>query len=146
MFLGEFEHSIDDKGRLTIPAKFRDELESGIIITRGLDGCLWAYPRSEWENITEKIRGELPSNTPAGRNFARFFFSSAFDSIPDRQGRVLIPQNLRSYADIQNETVVIGVMNRVEIWNPARWTEVFSKVEEDPETMVAQMHELGFQI
>jgi MraZ protein len=143
MFLGEFEHSIDDKGRLTIPAKFRDELESGIVITRGLDGCLWAYPRSEWETLTEKMLRELPSNTPAGRNFARFFFSSAVDSIPDRQGRVLIPQNLRTYADIQNETVVIGVMNRVEIWSPARWVETFTKIEENPEAIATQLHELG---
>lgn len=146
MFLGEFEHSIDDKGRLTIPAKFRDELESGIIVTRGFDGCLWAYPRAEWERITDKIREEIPSTTPAGRNFARFFFSNAFDSIPDRQGRVLIPQNLRTYADILNETIIIGVMNRVEIWNPQRWAEVFSKVEEDPETIANQLHELGIKL
>jgi MraZ protein len=146
MFLGEFEHSVDDKGRLTIPAKFRDELESGIVVTRGFDGCLWAYPRAEWERITEKIRLEVPSTTPAGRNFARFFFSSAFDSIPDRQGRVLIPQNLRSYAGIQNETIVIGVMSRVEIWNPQKWAETFAKVEEDPEAIAAQLHELGISL
>jgi MraZ protein len=145
MFLGEFSHTIDDKGRLTIPAKFRDELESGVVVTRGIDGCLWAYPRSEWENLAERI-SQIPSTNPAVRNFVRFMFSSASDSIPDRQGRVIIPQNLREYAHIQNEATVIGVMNRVEIWQPLRWTEVFSKVEEDPETMVAQMQELGFQI
>ena len=146
MFLGEFSHTIDDKGRLTIPAKFRDELESGIVITRGIDaGCLWAYPRSEWENFAEKL-SQIPATSQAVRNFVRFFFSSASDSIPDRQGRVIIPQNLREYANIQSEATVIGVMNRVEIWEPAKWTEVFSKVEADPETMVAQMQELGFQI
>ena len=145
MFLGEFEHAIDDKGRLTIPAKFRNELESGVVITRGLDGCLWAYPRLEWEILAEKI-SKMPTTNPAARNFARFMFSSAFDSIPDRQGRVLIPQNLRTYGQIQSETVVIGVMNRLEIWNPTRWTEVFAKVEEDPEAIVAQLHELGIEI
>jgi MraZ protein len=145
MFLGEFSHTIDDKGRLTIPAKFRDELESGIVVTRGIDGCIWAYPRAEWENLAEKI-SQTPSTNRAVRNFVRFMFSSASDSIPDRQGRVIIPQNLREHAHIQNEATVIGVMNRVEIWQPLRWTEVFSKVEEDPEAMIAQMQELGFQI
>ena len=145
MFVGEFSHTIDDKGRLTIPAKFRDELEGGVIVTRGLDGCLWAYPRYEWEKLAEKI-SQQPSTNQAVRNFVRFMFSSAFDSIPDRQGRVIIPQNLRNYADIQSEATVIGVMNRVEIWKPATWTEVFSKVEEDPEAIVAQLHELGFEI
>ena len=92
MFLGEFEHTIDGKGRLTIPAKFRDELASGVVVTRGLDGCLWAYSRSEWEKLSEKI-SQLPTTNPAARNFARFMFSSAFDSIPDRQGRVLVPRD-----------------------------------------------------
>ena len=145
MFVGEFSHTIDDKGRLTIPAKFRDELEGGVVITRGLDGCLWAYPRYEWEKLAEKI-SQQPSTNRAVRNFVRFMFSSAFDSIPDRQGRVIIPQNLREYASIENEATVIGVMNRVEIWKPDTWTDVFSKVEEDPEAIVAQLHELGFEI
>jgi len=142
MFLGEFEHTIDDKGRLTIPAKFRDELESGVVITRGLDGCLWAYGRSEWETLAEKI-AQMPTTNPAARNFARFMFSGAFDSIPDRQGRIIVPQNLRSYADIQNETIIIGVMNRLEIWNPAKWSEVMNAVEEEPEAIVAQLQDLG---
>ncbi len=142
MFLGEFNHTIDDKGRLTIPAKFRDELESGVVITRGLDGCLWAYGRSEWETLAEKI-AKLPTTNPAARNFSRFVFSSAFDSIPDRQGRILLPQNLRDYASIQNETIVIGVKNKLEIWNPAKWSEVVTAVEQDTEAIVAQLQDLG---
>jgi MraZ protein len=142
MFLGEFAHNIDDKGRLTIPAKFRDELEGGVVITRGLDGCLWAYSRVEWEKLAEKIAA-MPTTNLAARNFGRFMFSSAFDSVPDRQGRVLVPQNLREYAGITGETVVIGVMNRVELWNPAKWSEVVSAVEEDPEAIVAQLQDLG---
>ncbi|MBN1218766.1 MAG: division/cell wall cluster transcriptional repressor MraZ [Anaerolineae bacterium] len=142
MFLGEYEHTIDDKGRLTIPAKFRDELEGGVVITRGLDGCLWAFSRSEWEVMSEKIR-QLPTTNPVARNFARFMFSSASDSVPDRQGRVLLPQNLRTYAGIESETVVIGVMNRVEIWNPAKWSLVVGQVEEDPEALAAQLQDLG---
>ena len=142
MFLGEFEHTIDGKGRLTIPAKFRDELASGVVVTRGLDGCLWAYSRSEWETLAEKI-SQLPTTNPNARNFARFMFSSAFDSIPDRQGRVLIPQNLRDYAGIDSETIVIGVMNRVEIWNPNKWSSVITEVESDPDTFVLQLEDLG---
>lgn len=142
MFLGEFEHTIDGKGRLTIPAKFRDELESGVIVTRGLDGCLWAYNRAEWEKLAEKI-ASMPTTNPAARNFARFMFSSAFDSIPDRQGRILIPQNLREYSGIESETVVIGVMNRVEIWNPQKWADVVTNVEADPEQFVTQLQDLG---
>ena len=142
MFLGEFSHTIDDKGRLTIPAKFRDELESGVVITRGLDGCLWAYGRSEWEALAEKI-AKLPTTNPAARNFSRFVFSSAFDSIPDRQGRILLPQNLRDYAGIQNETIVIGVKNKLEIWNPAKWSEVVTAVEQDTEAIVNQLQDLG---
>jgi MraZ protein len=142
MFLGEYSHTIDDKGRLTIPARCRDELESGVVITRGLDGCLWAYGRSEWEALAEKI-AQLPTTNPAARNFARFMFSSAFDSIPDRQGRILLPQNLRDYAEIQNETVIIGVKNKLEIWNPTRWGAVVTQVEQDTEAIVAQLQDLG---
>jgi MraZ protein len=142
MFLGEFSHTIDDKGRLTIPAKFRDELESGVVITRGLDGCLWAYGRSEWETLAEKI-AKLPTTNTAARNFSRFVFSSAFDSIPDRQGRILLPQNLRDYAGIQNETIIIGVKSKLEIWNPAKWSDVVTAVEQDTEAIVAQLQDLG---
>ena len=142
MFLGEFAHTIDDKGRLTIPAKFRDDLASGVVITRGLDGCLWAYSRSEWEVLAEKI-SRLPTTNPAARNFSRFMFANAFDSIPDRQGRVLIPQNLRDYANIESDTIIIGVMNRLELWNPGQWGQVMAAVEEDPEAIVAQLQDLG---
>lgn len=142
MFLGEFSHTIDDKGRLTIPAKFRDELESGVVITRGLDGCLWAYGRSEWDTLADKI-AQLPSTNPAARNFARFMFSIASDSIPDRQGRILLPQKLRDYAQIQDETIIIGVKNKLEIWSPAKWEEVVTKVEAATEDMAAQLQDLG---
>ncbi len=142
MFLGEYSHTIDDKGRLTIPAKFRDELESGVVITRGLDGCLWAYGRSEWEIIAEKV-AQLPSTDPVARDFARFMFSGAFDSIPDRQGRILLPQKLRDYAKIEDETIIIGINNKLEIWSPARWDEVVTRVEQAADDMAAQLRGLG---
>jgi MraZ protein len=142
MFLGQYSHTIDDKGRLTIPAKFRDELESGVVITRGLDGCLWAYSRTEWDELSEKLR-KLPSTNQAVRNYVRFVSSNAFDSIPDRQGRVLLPPELRDFAGIQNETVIIGVMNKLEIWNPEKWSQVVKEVESDPDGIVAQLQEWG---
>ena len=107
MFLGEFEHTIDGKGRLTVPAKFRDELASGVVVTRGLDGCLWAYSRSEWESLAEKI-SKLPTTNPNARNFARFMFSSAFDSIPDRQGRVVGGAVPRASDPVDDDVVVEG--------------------------------------
>ncbi len=141
MFLGNYEHTIDDKGRLTIPSKFRDELEGGVVVTRGLDGCLWAFSRLEWEVLADKI-SKLPTTNRAARDFARFMFSNASDSIPDRQGRVLIPQSLREFAGIENETILIGVMNRVEIWSPAKWADVSTRVQQDEEALVSQLEDL----
>lgn len=146
MFLGQYSHTVDDKGRLTIPSRFRAELEGGVVITRGLDGCLWAYPRSEWDRQVEAINALPTTTNAAARNFVRFFFSNASDSVPDRQGRVLIPQNLRDHAAITNETVVVGVNNRVEIWNPERWSEVFNKVEADPDAMMSQLQDMGISL
>lgn len=146
MFLGQYSHTVDDKGRLTIPSRFRAELEGGVVITRGMDGCLWAYPRYEWDKQVEAINALPTTTNAAARNFVRFIFSNASDSVPDRQGRVLIPQNLRDHAAIANETVVVGVNNRVEIWSPERWAEVFNKVEADPEAMMSQLQEMGISL
>jgi len=142
MFLGEYAHTIDDKGRLTIPARFRDELESGVVITRGLDGCLWAFGRDEWEVLAEKI-AQLPTTNPAARNFSRLMFGSAIDSIPDRQGRILLTQNLRDYAGIQNETTIVGMKNRLEIWNPTAWDTLMAQVIQDTEGIATQLQDLG---
>lgn len=142
MFLGEFEHSIDSKGRLTIPAKFKEQLAGGIVVTRGLDGCLWAFSREEWQQVSERITSLPMANTEA-RRFTRFMFSSASESIPDRNGRVIIPQKLLQHANIDRDVVVAGVMNKIEIWNPARWQEEQSKVTEDPESLAAQLADLG---
>lgn len=142
MFFGEFEHSVDNKGRLTIPAKFKDDLAGGIVVTRGLDGCLWAFTKDEWQKVAEKIASMPMGNTNA-RRFKRFMFSSATESIPDRNGRVLIPQKLREHAGIEGEVVVAGSMDRIEIWNPERWSGEQVTVTEDPESLAAQLDELG---
>jgi MraZ protein len=141
MFLGEFTHTLDNKGRLTVPAKFRDELASGLVITRGIDRCLSVYPRLVWDDLAERI-SKLPLTQSTARNFGRLMFSGAADFIPDRQGRVLIPQGLREYARLNSDAIIIGLYDRLEIWNPEDWTIVKEKVEENPETIAEQLQEL----
>lgn len=142
MFLGEFLHTLDDKGRLTIPAKFRDELAGGLVITRGIDRCLSVFPRQGWDDLAERI-AQLPLTQRNARNFGRLMFSGAADFIPDRQGRVLIPQGLREYAGFDSEAVIIGLYDRLEIWNPEHWSNLKAEVEGDPESIAEQLHELG---
>ena len=136
---GEFQHNIDAKGRLFIPAKFREELGKMFIITKGLDGCLFVYSASAWEVLEDNIN-QLPLSK--SRNLQRFFFSSAADCVFDAQGRVLIPQNLREYAALQKEVTIIGVSGRVEIWNTARWKAINEELT--PESISEAMEELGF--
>jgi len=142
MFLGEFSHSFDDKGRLTIPAKFRDELAGGVVVTRGIDRCLFVFPRPVWDVLAERI-AKLPLSERNARNFGRLMFSGAADFVPDRQGRVLVPQGLREYAGLDSEAVVIGLYDRLEIWNPTQWASVKAEVEGNPESIAQQLHELG---
>lgn len=122
MFMGEFQHSIDDKGRLIIPAKFRDGLGASFVVTRGLDNCLFVYPRSEWETIEAKLKS-LPFTRADARAFSRFFFSGATECDLDKQGRANIPNNLREYAKLNRDCVVIGVSGRVEIWAKEVWED-----------------------
>ena len=142
MFLGEFSHALDDKGRLTIPAKFREELAGGLVITRGIDRCLSVYPRPVWDGLAERI-AKLPVTQRSARDFGRLMFSGAADFIPDRQGRVLIPQGLRDYAGLDGDAIIIGLYDRLEIWNPDSWTNVRANVEADPESIAEQLQELG---
>lgn len=142
MFLGEFSHTLDDKGRLTIPAKFRDELAGGLVVTRGIDRCLSVFPRQVWEQLAGNI-AKLPLTQRSARDFGRLMFSGAADFIPDRQGRVLIPQGLREYAQLDGEAIIIGLYDRLEIWNPDSWSNVRTAVEEDPESIAEQLQELG---
>lgn len=129
MFMGEFQHNIDDKGRVIIPAKFRDELSDLFIITRGLDKALFVYPLNEWQIIEQKLK-TLPFTKADARKFTRFFFSGAVESELDKQGRVIIPNNLRNYAFLKKECVVIGVSNRIEIWDKDYWESYYKNSEE----------------
>ena len=134
MFIGEYHHSLDDKGRLTIPSKLRDELKYDFILTRGLDGCLFIYPKNEWENIIAKYR-ELP-NTKDARNFMRFFLSGATTCEFDKQGRINIPTPLMEHASLTKDCVIIGVNERLEVWDKERWDN-FIDTNEDSFTDLA---------
>lgn len=120
MFAGEYQHTLDEKGRVTMPAKFREKLGACFVITRGLDQCLFVYPLSEWVKVEEKLKA-LPFNRSDNRAFNRLFFSGAAEVETDRQGRVLIPQNLREHAAIEKEVMIIGVSDRVEVWSEQAW-------------------------
>lgn len=125
MFMGEFQHSLDDKARITIPAKFREGLGASFVMTRGLDQCLFVYPREDWGVLEEKLRS-MPLARGDARQFIRLFFSGAAECDLDKQGRVVVPANLREYGGISQECVVIGVGNRMEIWDVERWQQYSS--------------------
>lgn len=135
MFMGEYHYSIDEKGRLTIPAKLRYELGENFIVTRGLDGCLFIYPKDEWENIIKKYK-ELP-NTKDARNFMRFFLSGATVCEFDKQGRININTPLTKYAELKKDCVIIGVNDRLEVWSKERW-ETFIDTNEDSLSDIAE--------
>lgn len=128
MFMGEYHHSIDDKGRIIIPSKIRNDLGDNFIVTRGLDNCLFIYPKEEWNGIINKYKS-LP-NTKDARNFMRFFLSGATNVEFDKQGRINIPLPLASYAGLKKDCVIIGVNERLEIWSKERW-EQFVSCNED---------------
>lgn len=128
MFMGEFEHSLDTKGRLTVPAKFRDELGDSFVVTRGLDKCLFVYSREEWQILEAKLKS-LPMTRSDARSFVRFFFSGASECELDKQGRILLPQKLRDYAQLEKDCTLLGVSNRVEIWDSTIWTNYANDAE-----------------
>ncbi|HYF95045.1 MAG TPA: division/cell wall cluster transcriptional repressor MraZ [Symbiobacteriaceae bacterium] len=129
MFMGEFQHTVDAKGRLIIPAKFRDGLGERFIATRGLENCLFVFSEKEWALFGDKLK-QLPLASGAARQFNRLLFSGATECELDPQGRINLPANLREYAAIEKEAVVVGVSSRVEIWAKDRWAEYCKKAEE----------------
>ncbi|MCK9900467.1 cell division/cell wall cluster transcriptional repressor MraZ [Parafrankia colletiae] len=129
MFLGSHTPRLDDKGRLTLPAKFREELEGGLVITKGQERCLYVFPLAEFTRISESLR-TAPVTAKALRDYSRVFFSSASDDVPDRQGRITIPPPLRTYAGLARECVVNGANTRVEIWDSGRWETYLADQEE----------------
>jgi MraZ protein len=129
MFLGSFTHTLDDKGRLTIPAKYRPELAAGVVVTCGLDHNLVIYPADEWLRLAERMR-ELPYTDKVARDFRRLMLGMAMDAIPDKQGRILISNELRQYAGIDADVIVSGQDRYIEVWKPAAWQAVRDTVEQ----------------
>ena len=145
MFMGKYSHSIDAKGRLIMPAKLREQLGNTFVITRGLDGCLFVYTDEEWKIKEEKFR-EIPLTKKEARTFARFFFAGAAQLEIDKQGRVLIPSTLREHASLDKEVVLVGVLDRVEIWDKKRWEDTNTYSEDEMDEIAEKMAELGIGI
>ena len=143
MFMGEYQHNVDAKGRLIIPSKFREYLEDCFVLTRGLDNCLFGYPMNEWRKLEEKLK-ELPVTKKDARAFTRFFFSGATEVEIDKQGRINIPNNLRSYAKMDKECIILGVSNRLEIWAKEAWENYFEESEDSFNDIAENM--IGFDI
>ena len=142
MLIGEFEHSLDAKGRLIMPAKIRDDMGDKFIITKGLDGCLFGFSSKEWDNFEEKLK-TLPLTNKNARDFVRFFLSGAIECEVDKQGRFLIASNLREYASLEKEAVITGVGTRIEIWNKEKWKAYNSEENLSADQIAENMASLG---
>ncbi len=142
MLLGEYRHNLDSKGRLAIPAKFREKLSAGAIITRGLDNCLFVFANKEWETLAQKLVA-LPLSQANSRAFVRLMLAGAMDVEIDSQGRILIPEYLRKYASLKKEAVIAGLYNRIEIWDRENWERYKSKTESASEEIAEKLGQLG---
>lgn len=142
MFYGEFQHTVDPKGRVIVPSTFREELGEKFIMTKGLDECLFVYSLTEWSNLEAKLK-TLPLANKDARAFVRFFFSGASECEVDKQGRILIPQNLRGYAGLEKDIYIIGVSTRVEVWDKAKWESYNGDENLNPDSIAEKMSMLG---
>lgn len=142
MLLGEYQHTIDTKGRVAIPAKFRGKLSAGAIITRGLDNCLFVFANAEWEALAQKLVA-LPLAQANSRAFVRLMLAGAMDVELDGQGRILIPDYLRKYAGIEKRVIVAGLYSRIEIWDAERWERYKQKTEDASDEIAEKLGELG---
>ncbi len=142
MFIGEYQHTIDDKGRIIMPSKFREDLGLNFIMTKGLDNCLFVYPKQEWMVLEEKLRS-LPLTNRDARAFVRFFFAGATECTLDKQGRVLVPANLREHASLIKDAVIIGVSTRIEIWGKEEWDTYNDDDSLSYDNIAEKMAELG---
>lgn len=142
MFLGEFQHSLDAKGRIILPAKFRDALADGLVVTKGMEKCLFIFSRSEWPQLQTKVQS-LPLAKRDARKFSRFFFGGATEEELDKQGRVLIPEHLRQYAELDRDVVIVGVSNRLEIWDKSNWIKYVEEAESSYVEIAEELTDLG---
>ncbi len=138
MFFGTFTPRLDDKGRLILPAKFRDELADGLVLTRGQERCLYVWPQEEFGQFTRRLR-EAPVTVKGARDFVRMLFAGASDEQPDKQGRITVPPMLRQYASLERECVVLGAMNRIEIWDAEAWADYTAQQESEFSNLSAEI-------
>jgi MraZ protein len=141
VFTGEYRHSVDDKGRVAVPAKFRAQIEDGAVVSRWLDACLAIHTRAGWEQLATKVAG-LPITDAGSRLFQRYVFAGAFEAELDRQGRVVVPAYLREWAALEGEAVIVGSRDHAEIWAPARWDD-YRRALEDPDSLAKALDGLG---
>ena len=142
MFIGEYNHTIDSKGRLIVPSKFREALGDEFVVTKGLDGCLFVYPMEEWTAFTDKLK-ELPLTKKDARQFSRFFLAGAASCEVDKQGRILIPAVLREFAGLEKDAVLVGVSSRIEIWSRSNWEKISDVDIEDMDNIAEHMEHIG---
>ena len=142
MFVGEYTYSIDQKKRLAIPSKFRPQAGNSVVITRGLDVCLFIFPQKEWQKLV-KVLSNLPLGQSDARGFSRLMFSGAMDVSVDRLGRILVPDYLKEYAQLKKQVVITGVLDRMEIWNETNWSTYKTKSEKEIGNMAERLSELG---
>jgi MraZ protein len=142
MFIGEYSHNLDEKGRLAIPAKFRNHLKKGAIVTRGLDNCLFVYTQDEWAKLAEKLAA-LPMSQSNSRAFSRLMLAGAMDVEIDKQGRMVLPEYLRTFAELKKNVVIAGLYNRLEIWNQEKWNAYKTHTEAESGAIAEKLSELG---
>ena len=142
MFIGEYNHTIDSKGRLIVPSKFREALGDEFVVTKGLDGCLFVYPMEEWTAFTDKLK-ELPLTKKDARQFSRFFLAGAASCEVDKHGRILIPAVLREFAGLEKDAVLVGVSSRIEIWSRSNWEKISDVDIEDMDNIAEHMEDIG---
>lgn len=142
MFIGEYNHNLDDKGRLAVPSKFRGALKKGAVVTRGIDNCLFLYTQEEWNKLAEKL-ANLPISQANTRAFSRLMLAGAMDVSLDKQGRIILPDYLRKYAGVDKKVIVAGLYNRLEIWDEETWIKYKTGTEKASEKIAEQMGELG---
>lgn len=145
VFKGEYNHSLDAKGRVIIPAKFREKLGDTFVITKGLDGCLYGYSNDDWQVFEDRISA-LPITNKNSRQFTRFFLAGAADCEVDKQGRILIPSVLREFAGLDKDVVLVGVSRRIEIWSKEKWSELTAQYDNDMDEIASNLDELGFSL
>jgi MraZ protein len=142
MFIGEYKHSLDSKGRLAVPAKFREKLKTGAVVTRGLDNCLFLYPKNEWRAVAEKL-SKLPIGQAKARAFSRLMLAGAMDVSFDKQGRITLPEYLRDFALINKKAIIAGLYDRLEIWDEREWEKYKKSTEKKSNDIAEALGELG---